>query len=484
MKKLISFLTAAAMTVSCGAAASASGFAESMNTVEANNNGSINIIYNGQLIKYTDAVPENINDRVMLPFRAVLEQMGAKVDYEDQTRLVTASRGDITLKFTLEDDTIYVNNNGQSSEIKMDVPMVIKNDRTLVPIRFMSNALGMQIGWEGDYSTVLIIDKYAYAEDFAANAPNMMSLAGMNKYDYNTSTVDLSAGLSINEKNESGETEERNASLALKLDSKTAENTLSVSGKVSADIGGLGISVAPVKDADIEIIAADGKLYIKTDLVEKLLDSEYSSPITDVVKAVVTGDKWFYIDAEKLVDEMFGEEIPDGIKDLYKKLLSGDVASFENMQLPEVIASIGETEGDATLMSAMQADMMIDAYKTIDKHIIVTENKVEMKITMDELLEMLGSMGMSEIMTPEAVKELKDLLDFDIYAVSEYGENEASSKVSVEFAVKDETDNISFSLNVTETDKKEEGIAPAKAPENAVDLLELVESLTLNKKLI
>ena len=176
MKKTVSFLTAAALSVSMSAPAFASGFIQSYGTVEANHD-TINIIYNGQLMTYTDAIPENINDRVMLPFRAVLEGMGAKVDYEDASRLVTASRDGITIKFTLLDDTIYINNNGADSQIKLDVPMIIKNDRTLVPIRFISNALGMQIGWAGEYNTVLIVDNDAYADDFAANTPNLTAIS-------------------------------------------------------------------------------------------------------------------------------------------------------------------------------------------------------------------------------------------------------------------------------------------------------------------
>lgn len=61
MKKIISFLTAAALSASISVSASASGFVQSMNTVEENHDA-ISIIYNGQLMTYADAVPENINN--------------------------------------------------------------------------------------------------------------------------------------------------------------------------------------------------------------------------------------------------------------------------------------------------------------------------------------------------------------------------------------------------------------------------------------
>ncbi len=43
----------------------------------------------------------------------------------------------------------------------------------LVPIRFMSNAFGMQVGWDGDTETVVILDADDYFNEFENSAPNM-----------------------------------------------------------------------------------------------------------------------------------------------------------------------------------------------------------------------------------------------------------------------------------------------------------------------
>ena len=110
----------------------------------------IHILYNDTVVEYEDVKPVNTEGRVMIPFRAVLEDMGATVEYDDSQRLVTATKGETQIKFTLMDDAIYINNNGVDSTITMDVPMIIVEGRTLVPIRFMSNALGMQVGWDGE----------------------------------------------------------------------------------------------------------------------------------------------------------------------------------------------------------------------------------------------------------------------------------------------------------------------------------------------
>ena len=71
------------------------------------------------------------------------------------------------------DDTIYVDNNGSESTVKMDTPMIIVDDRTLVPIRFMSNAFGMQVGWDGNTETVVILDADDYFNEFENSAPNI-----------------------------------------------------------------------------------------------------------------------------------------------------------------------------------------------------------------------------------------------------------------------------------------------------------------------
>lgn len=458
MKKTAAFIAAITISASMSAPAFASGFAQSLNTVAANND-SINIIYNGQLMTYTDAFPENINDRVMLPFRAVLEGMGATVDYTDATRHVTANRGDVTIEFTLLDDTIYIKENGQERQIKMDVPMIIKNDRTLVPIRFISNALGMQVGWEGDYQTVLIVDTDAYAAELEASMPNLTALTEKKTFKYNTSALDMAVKLNISGTESSAD---------MKLNSKTAENVSSVSGKINADISGLAEGTAPVKDADIEIVTADGKVYIKTDLIKKMFASNKNEVIAS------SDEKWFYIDAKELITKFFGDDVPEGVKDIYSGVISGDVSSFENLSLADIIASLNQTDGDATLMSAMQADMTIDAYKIIDKYISVTDNKVEMTFTKDNMNEIFSEMGLSD----DELAEMMNMLDLDVHAVTEYSEDKAESKADITVGAKvSDTETFTITLNLTETDTQEESAEPASIPQDAVDLMSVIELL-------
>ncbi len=108
MKKIIAAAVAASMVVPCFSVSAAERVKEVSSVY--GDKSEIHIVYNDKVVKYDDVKPVNTDGRVMIPFRAALENMGASVDYDDLSRLVTAKKGDTTIKFTLMDDTIYVEN--------------------------------------------------------------------------------------------------------------------------------------------------------------------------------------------------------------------------------------------------------------------------------------------------------------------------------------------------------------------------------------
>ena len=115
MKKIIAAAVVASMVVPCFSVSAAERVKEVSSVY--GDKSEIHIVYNDKVVKYDDVKPVNTDGRVMIPFRAALENMGASVDYDDSSRLVTAKKGDTTIKFTLMDDTIYVDNNGSESTV-------------------------------------------------------------------------------------------------------------------------------------------------------------------------------------------------------------------------------------------------------------------------------------------------------------------------------------------------------------------------------
>ncbi len=104
---------------------------------------------NGKLPNF-DVKPEIKNGRTLVPLRAIAESLGTDVKWDQVTQTITLTKGDTTITLTIDAKTATVN--GQ--ELPLDVAPTIKNNRTIVPLRFISEALKANV--EYDAATNLI----------------------------------------------------------------------------------------------------------------------------------------------------------------------------------------------------------------------------------------------------------------------------------------------------------------------------------------
>lgn len=101
-------------------------------------------------------VPPFIRDgSTLVPFRAISEALKADVSWDPEERSVTVTRGDITVKLFIDNKTAYVN--GQ--EITLEVPAAIVEGSTVVPVRFISEALKAAVEWEAETQSVVIYEQ-------------------------------------------------------------------------------------------------------------------------------------------------------------------------------------------------------------------------------------------------------------------------------------------------------------------------------------
>jgi hypothetical protein len=114
----------------------------------------IKVLLNGTTIRFDGTGPEEVDSRVLVPLRGVFEAMGATVDYAASTQVITAKRGDIRVVLTIGIQRATVNDKPQV----LDVPPQVKSNRTLVPLRFVSEALGATVRWSDPDQTVFITD--------------------------------------------------------------------------------------------------------------------------------------------------------------------------------------------------------------------------------------------------------------------------------------------------------------------------------------
>ena len=102
--------------------------------------------------KTNDVAPVIRNDRTMLPARFVAENLGAKVAWDEEKRLVTITDGEVTILLTIGEETATVN----GKKVKLDSPAFIENDRTYTPIRFIAEELGAKVEWIESEQKVVI----------------------------------------------------------------------------------------------------------------------------------------------------------------------------------------------------------------------------------------------------------------------------------------------------------------------------------------
>jgi len=126
-------------------------------------NPTVTKAYASQAIEYANRIfingaPYNfskpamiINGTTYVPVREIAEALGAEVWWNGETGTVGINKGNTKIAFVVGSNTARVNNN----KIFMQ-PSFIDNDKTMVPLRFISEALGMAVTWNADTRDISI----------------------------------------------------------------------------------------------------------------------------------------------------------------------------------------------------------------------------------------------------------------------------------------------------------------------------------------
>jgi len=111
----------------------------------------IHINLNGQPLA-TSVAPVSYNNRTLVPMRDIFEALGATIQWHPVTQNVTAQKD-------LTNITLQINNpiaiiNGR--RVQLDQPPLVINNRTMVPLRFVAEALDAKVDWNGAAELVAI----------------------------------------------------------------------------------------------------------------------------------------------------------------------------------------------------------------------------------------------------------------------------------------------------------------------------------------
>ena len=103
----------------------------------------ISVRLNGNYL-YSDVPPMTVNDRALVPMRALFEALNAEVTWDEATATTTAANSYTSIQLTEGQTTAYVN----GAPVELEAPAQIIQDRFLVPLRFVSESLGATVEWD------------------------------------------------------------------------------------------------------------------------------------------------------------------------------------------------------------------------------------------------------------------------------------------------------------------------------------------------
>ena len=147
MKKLISIMAAA----SVAAAMAAPAFAADKTK------GEPDVYVDGSRIIFSDQNADIVDDITLVPARGVFEAMGNRVEWDGTARKVTvsSSTGVREVILTIDSDKMTVKTyktlfEREDKEMTLEVPARIINERTMIPLRAVSEAFDCNVEWNGD----------------------------------------------------------------------------------------------------------------------------------------------------------------------------------------------------------------------------------------------------------------------------------------------------------------------------------------------
>lgn len=126
----------------------------------------INVTVNGEVVPFTGQPPVERFGSVLVPLRGVFERLGASVAYDGATKSILAVKGATSISLNIGGSQAQVN--GQTRALSQPAQAI--NGTTLVPLRFVSEALGAEVRWSGATRTVVINTNGAPVGAVASNS--------------------------------------------------------------------------------------------------------------------------------------------------------------------------------------------------------------------------------------------------------------------------------------------------------------------------
>ncbi|MDD7362846.1 MAG: copper amine oxidase N-terminal domain-containing protein [Peptoniphilus sp.] len=125
----------------------------------------VTIYCNGVPVK-SDQSPIIEHSRTFVPVRVIAEYLGAEVSYDAKDRTVYIQRGDMAIDMTVGEAEVWISTKDAGGTVTLDVPVFVRNNRTMLPVRAVSELFGMDVAWNGEARTVSMSDRTENPEEY------------------------------------------------------------------------------------------------------------------------------------------------------------------------------------------------------------------------------------------------------------------------------------------------------------------------------
>ena len=117
----------------------------------------VQVLLHGEPLEF-DVPPQIIGNRTMVPMRKIFESLGASVQWVADGQLILAAYQTSIIAMRVGEMSFTVTDvlTNETQTVELDVPPQIVDDRTLVPVRAISESLHKTVGWDGESRTVTI----------------------------------------------------------------------------------------------------------------------------------------------------------------------------------------------------------------------------------------------------------------------------------------------------------------------------------------
>ncbi len=106
-------------------------------------------------VTFSDQQPIIKDSRTLIPIRGVFEQLGYNIDWNVTTKTATLSNNINTVVITQDESTFKANN----ATFNLEVPAQIINDRIMLPFRAILESIGYSVAWDEEKNTIIVTSK-------------------------------------------------------------------------------------------------------------------------------------------------------------------------------------------------------------------------------------------------------------------------------------------------------------------------------------